>query len=75
MTETTLPPGLPTAPNTRPCALCKHFDEKILSSGVAYCHRFMIWRGADEVVVNCSGAERADGEESRYVIHFGKDRL
>lgn len=75
MTETTLPPGLPTTPNDRPCALCKHFDEKVLASGVAYCWRFCIWRPADGVVVDCSGAERADGKESPFVIHFGKAGL
>lgn len=73
MTESTMPPGFPTSTtrNDRPCALCKHFDERLLPSNVAYCWRFCVWRGVDEVVVDCPGAERADGKVSPFVINFG----
>lgn len=74
MTDSTLPPGLPTAPNDRPCAACKHFDERVRSDGLAFCHRFCIWRDAGGTVLDCSGAERADGKESPFAVKFGKNR-
>ncbi len=69
-----LPPGHPTAPNDRPCALCKHLDERILPTGFAYCWRFCTWRRFDGVVVDCSGAERADGQTSPFIMKLGDQK-
>lgn len=73
--QTSLPPGLPTKPNDRPCAACRHLDSRTLLSGVAYCWRFYLWVPAAGLVVDCSGAERADGKEPPGKLWFsqGKD--
>lgn len=56
--------------NTRPCGTCLHLDARGLSSGVHYCWEWYVWRKPDEVVPDCSKANRATGAEPPGRIHF-----
>lgn len=63
-----------TPPNKRRCGACRHLDGRPIESGVAYCWEFYVWRRPEEVVVDCTKAERANGEEPPGRIYFQGER-
>lgn len=61
--------------NARPCGLCKNLDAREIRPGVGYCWKYYVWHRVDEVVEDCPGAERADGEEPPGRVRFGGEEL
>lgn len=60
----------PPPKNDRPCGLCRHIDDRVLASGLAYCWRRYFWVDPDKVVETCADVERADGSEPPGRLHF-----
>lgn len=56
--------------NSRPCGACRNLDARLNGRGAAYCWRWFRWQRPADVVVDCTTAERADGQPPPGQIRY-----